>query len=116
MPHSARRFRRSLLVLGALLALSGATLAPAHVSTARAAFGVAATPSALALSLPLGQAITAPIALSNSSGKALPIALYEAYPDAQPALALQAAPTAEMVALPRQPERVDPRLLAELQA
>ena len=87
MLRSARRFRRTLLVLGALLSFSGAAVAPGRAATARAAFGVAASPSALMVSLPLGQAITAPIALTNGSSKSLPIALYEAYPDAQPALA-----------------------------
>ena len=79
---------------------------------------IAIDPSALQISLPLGQRITRTATITNLSSNSLRPAIFEAYPAAIPtALTRASADQApRTVALPRQSSRLDTQLLSDLQS
>src|SRR5438045_6660825 len=105
MLHARSHRRRTPMLLGTLLALTLVGL-PGSVRSAGAAnASIAVNPSALQISIPLGQSSTRTATITNLSSKSLRPAIFEAYPAASPtaltrASADQALP---VVALPRQP-------------
>jgi len=127
MLHFTHGQRRSLLIFGALLGylLAGlpsnaqANVPPANllapIQRTIASIGVA--PSSLALSIPLGTSDTRSVTITNSSNQTVTPAIYEAYPPTPDAQLQQIAPTdLRSAELPRQPDRLDPQLLTDLQA
>src|SRR5258706_4691354 len=116
MLRSTLRRQHLLFALALLIALLGVS-APPLARTVSSAQVVSASPTALSVSVPLGQRVTKTITLTNTSGSAVRPRVYEAWSAlaSQAALARRSAGPAR-VALPVQTERLDPRLLADLQA
>ena len=112
-----RRQRPPLVALLLMvLILLGAVL-PARSGPALAAQApLAADPSQLSISLPLGKQQQATITLTNTSGATTTPAIYEAQPAQAPGLTLSASRTTHprSVALPQQVDRIDPPLLGAL--
>jgi subtilisin family serine protease len=118
MLHLTSRSTRSAMALGVLAALLAAIAPPAHAAIEPAATTIAASPASLAVTVPLGTSASRTVTLTNTSGQAITPLLYEAYP-APPVASLRAAQIASdlrAVALPRQPDRIDPQLAAAFQA
>jgi subtilisin family serine protease len=104
-----------LIVLSIIL-LPG-SIPPLATPAAIAAATITAEPGTLTASVPLGQATTRAITLANHTTAALTPTIREVYPDAAPAPARQLlAPELRAVPLPRQGARVEPKLIADLEA
>jgi len=128
MLHLTHGQRRSLLVFGTLLGHLLAGLpghahalapAPANLQAAIARFtaGISVDPSSLLLSVPLGHSETRTVTVTNASNQTFAPAVYEAYPAAPNVQVQRSIPTdLRSVGLPRQSDRLDPQLLADLQA
>jgi subtilisin family serine protease len=128
MLHLAQGQRRSLLVFGALLGhllagLPGRAQAivppPANLqaANARSTAGIGVDPSSLTLSVPLGNSETRTVTVTNASNQTFAPAIYEAYPAAPNVQLRRSVPTdLRSAGLPRQSDRLDPQLLADLQA
>lgn len=103
-----------LLALMLLLA----ALAPGAALPVAAAGVITADPSSISVAVALGGSLTRTVTLQNTTSAALTPAIYEAYP-AQPLGALAGAGRLtgpRSVALPRQPARLDAKLLDDFQA
>lgn len=98
-----------ILLFLSLLWLLAATVSPATVAPVQAAGAIAAVPATMSETVTLGQRVTRPLVISNTSANAATAALYEAYE--QPAFALEQAETGPVSApLPPQDEPLDRRL------
>src|SRR5262245_959801 len=116
-PHMLRStpLRPQLLSIFALcIALLG-VVPPRAAQMATTSQAVVANPTALSVSVPLGQRLTASITLTNTTNAPVTPTVYEAWParGAQAQASQSTGPA--RVALPRQAARVDPQLLADFQ-
>ncbi|HEU5101785.1 MAG TPA: S8 family serine peptidase, partial [Roseiflexaceae bacterium] len=110
------RLKHAPIMLSALLGLLLVSV-PGRAKPAVAAnASVAASPAAIELTVPLGQHGSSAATITNLSGSSLQPAIFEAF-SAPTALARAEAPQEQRsVALPRQSHRIDPQLIADLQA
>src|SRR5262245_32488538 len=114
-PHRMTSRRLRLLFV---LVLSSAVLGivPAQIAqTATLIQAIGASPTTLSLSVPLGQRVTTPITLSNSTNAAITPTIYEAWPATGAQAQARQLTGPRSVALPQQTARIDPQLLTDFQ-
>jgi subtilisin family serine protease len=114
MLRPASRHPHLLSIFALCIALLGA-VSPRIARTAASSQAVSATPTALSVSVPLGQRLTTSITLTNTTDAPVTPTVYEAWP-ATGAQTLDRQPSGPArVALPQQAARIDPQLLADFQ-
>jgi subtilisin family serine protease len=103
-----------LLLLFALCSGLFATASPQIAPTRAISPAVGASPTAISVSVPLGQRLITTVTLNNATNAPVTPTVYEAWPaTGTQALARQNGPRS--VALPQQTDRIDPQLVTNFQ-